>query len=479
MKRYAIILSAEEYEKFTPTKFTHADNDLLFNTLTENCDYAEQHVLSIKLSKESSTSPSEILEKIKTTVKNSNSGDSILFYFAGHGHYHEGKTYLILPNTVPGAYESTALLLDDISDELRVLERSCFRLFDACHSGLDVRESSEQPNSQDFIRSINHDVSGWVTLAACKENQYSICDPKIGHGLFTHYICEEIVSFEKDQDIYPELLKINITDKVLSHSKSLGYTQTLTLNASISGNISLATRRVNIKSRDIDKTSDKNEKIDLIERIAKLKNIDDVLTNEKLEFVLCTIINQIVDGITKSNIFNFEISIGSTISAEDIPDNMHSHIVKFSKNISLNPRHSLERYETYDNQYSYALGTLAGFNKREKIVDYSISQPESMPKSATIINLKGDNRCVPNIKTLIYLIPLQITGCMLASIYNCGWNDEVNDVNFIKNYYQMIKPRDSVERINEFAPFVVDGIMTKAEEIINRRVSLLERELNE
>lgn len=271
MTRYAIIMSVENYKHFTPTKFTHADSDLIYNTLTKTCDYAEQHAIIFKLSPNDSKSPSEILSEIKSAVLNSTSGDSILFYFAGHGHYQEGKAYLILPDTAPGAYETTALMLDDLSNELRVRERSCFRLFDACHSGIDVRDGEDKPNSQDFIRSVNHDASGWVTLAACKEDQFSISDPKIGHGLFTHYLCEEIASFKPDEPIYPEILKVQITDKVLEHSKTLGNIQTLTLNASISGNISIATRRANIVSSETDKTigEDKINSLDL--RIARWK----------------------------------------------------------------------------------------------------------------------------------------------------------------------------------------------------------------
>lgn len=476
MKRYAIILSAEEYEHYTPTKFTHADNELIFNTLTEKCDYGKQHVLAIKLTSSDSLSPSEILKEIRETVKNSNSGDSILFYFAGHGHYYEGKTYLILPNTVPSAYETTALLLDDLSDELRVLERSCFRLFDACHSGIDVRDGDKNPNSQEFIRSINHEASGWVTLAACKEDQYSIADPKIGHGLFTHYICDEIVSMEKNASIYPELLKINIADKVLKHSKSLGYTQTPTLNASISGNISLAIRRENIAPREIEK-KEEDEKENLDKRIAKLRGVENILTDEKLETVLNLILEQIVTDLKRLDSFNFNISIGEKTSADDIPEDMHSYVVKFSRNISINPRHYLERHETYDEPYS-PLNALSLY-QRKKQVSYSISQPDSMPPSASIIELKGDSRCIPDIKILIYLIPLQITGCMLFSVYNSGWDKDINDLNFIKNYYQMLKPDDSNERIKEIGPFVAKGIIEKAASIVKDRVNLLERELNE
>ena len=345
MTRYAIIMSVENYKNFTSTKFTHADSELIYNTLTKKCDYAEQHAIIFKLSPDDSKSPSEILSEIKSAVSNSTSGDSIMFYFAGHGHYQEGKTYLILPDTVPGAYETTALMLDDLSNELRVRERSCFRLLDACHSGIDVRDGEDKPNSKDFIRSVNHDASGWVTLAACKEDEYSISDPKIGHGIFTHYLCDEISSFNPDEPIYPEILKVKITDKVLEHSKTLGYIQTPTLNASISGNISIATRRANIAPSEADKIIDEDKKNSLDLRIARLKEVKDVLTNDHLENVLNIITEHCVADFKKINSLNYDISLGDKILANDIPEEMHSFIVNFSRKIGIQPRHDLVRYE--------------------------------------------------------------------------------------------------------------------------------------
>ena len=482
MTRYAIIMSVENYTHFSPTKFTHADSDLIYHTLTKTCDYAEQHAIVFKLSPDNSKSPAEILSEIKSAVSNSTSGDSILFYFAGHGHYQEGKTYLILPATVPGAYETTALMLDDLSNELRVRERACFRLFDACHSGIDVRDGEDKPNSEGFIRSINHDASGWVTLAACKEDQFSISDPKIGHGLFTHYLCDEIASINPDEPIYPEILKVKITDKILEHSKTLGYTQTPTLNASISGNFSIATRRANIVSSESDITIDEDTTKSLDHRIEQLMEVKDVLTNDHLENVLNIITEQCVADFKSATTLNFQISLGEKILANDIPEEMHSFIVNFSRNIGIQPRHDLERYEEeYYDPYNSYLGVISAFypRKKRKRISYFVGQPGDMPPSASIIDLKGDGRCLPDIKILLYLIPLQVTGCMLVSVFNCGWRNTLNNLKLIKNYYQMLKPEDSTERIKEIGPFASKGAMEKITNIVEKRVELLGRELKE
>ncbi len=477
MTRYAIIMSAEKYQHFTPTQFTHADSDLLFDTLTKKCDYAVQHTILFKLSPDATKSPSDILSEIRNVVSNSTSGDSILFYFAGHGHFYEGKTYLILPNTVPDQYETTALPLDDISKELRLPERACFRLFDACHSGIDVRDGEDRLNSNGFIRSISHDASGWVTIAACNEDQYSISDPKIGHGLFTHYLCEEISNCKNAEVIYPETLKVKIADRVLEHSKTLGYTQTPTMNASISGNISIATKGANVVVAQVEKAVDTDPK-SLGLRIAKLKEVKDILTNEVLENVLSVLSEQCLSDFTSQNILNFAISLGAKMSANEIPEKMHPFIVKFAKKISIQPRHDLERFEEeYEDPYSMGAIYALYPKKMKTRVSYSVRQSANLPSSALIIDLKGDGRCIPNIKILVYIIPLQITVCMLVSVFNCGWRDDLREIELVKNYYQMLQPADSNERIRELGPVASKDSIEIITNIVQKRVDHLEREL--
>jgi uncharacterized caspase-like protein len=249
MTRFAIIIGVEKYDHFSETKFAHADSTLMYSTLVEKCDYAKQNSLLLNISPDNKKSPSDVLAEIRSAISKSTPGDSVLFYFAGHGHYADGHAFLILPNTIPGAFESTALPLDDVSEELRDPHRLCFRIFDSCHSGLDVRDGQGKLNAEGFVRTVTHENSGWVTLAACRDDESSVCDAEIGHGVFTYHMCEYISDLGENDLVYPEMVKFHISDKVIQHAKKLGYSQTPTLNASISGNISLAIRRANSSAK--------------------------------------------------------------------------------------------------------------------------------------------------------------------------------------------------------------------------------------
>jgi|MTBAKSStandDraft_2_1061841.scaffolds.fasta_scaffold21325_2 hypothetical protein len=475
MTRYSIFISVEEYEHFLPTKFTHADSKLMHSTLTEKCDYALQHSLLLNLSPSDPKKPSEILAEIIKTVSGSEPGDSILFYFAGHGHYSEGQAYLILPNTVPDAFETTALSLADISKELRKPQRACYRIFDACHSGLDVRDDDGVLDTKAFIREITHDVSGWVTLAACREDQLSIGDPQIGHGIFTYYLCNYISSLDVNEHIYPELLKLRVADDVYSHSKKLGFSQNPTLNASISGNISLATRRADPSQKA---EAIEQSKEDISARIVRLAQVPSIIENDYLFEILNLIVAECQKEFEKNNNFNFGLSIGEPIRADDIPSYMESDVVDFSKRQSLQPRHNLSRHEEEyeENTYFSAMSMLYPKKKRVS-VSYYIGQKSEYPPSATIVSLKGDDRCTPDLEVLIYVIPLQMTACMLVSAFKKGWPPFGDEAKIVCQSYQLLKPGDTKERIKEVAPFAVKRTMDKLDTIITNRLNLLEREM--
>ena len=481
MTRFAIIISVEEYNKYNPTRFTHADNDLLLNTLTKKCDYADQHTISLKLSPKNTMTPNEILEEIKTIVATSNTGDSILFYFAGHGHYdnESSKTYLILPDTVTGDFERTALKFEDISNILREADKSCFRIFDTCHSGADVRNNKDELNSLDFIRAINNDKSaiGWVTLAACKEDESSIGDPKIGHGVFTYYLCKAIEEIEIDEDVLPEILKITTVDNVVTHSKAIGHIQTPTLIASISGNISLATRK-KIIVNPVNEAEVVNEPIDLERRIKDLSDLKEIGTNEFLTTVLEESSNQCLIDFKKLDNFGYEIAIVDTIKLFEAPEEIEKSLINFSEGQGFNPRHELKKKVTYERPLTAHLSIIESHVlSNKKKITYIVDQPTHMPESITIIRMYGDKRCLPEVNVYVYVIPLQITACVLISVFNYGWNNNSEEAKHIHNYYQIIQPDDNIDKIKSIGTFAAKEASIEIEKIIQNRVSMLEREL--
>jgi len=479
MKRYAIIISVEAYKHFSPTPFAHEDSKLLSSTLNDLCDYSIQHTLLLNLTPDADKTPDEILSEIRLMVDGSEPGDTALFYFAGHGHYSEGRSYLILPGTTPGAYERIALPLDDISKELRPPQRVCFRIFDSCHSGQDVRSNENVLDSHSFVRAITHDASGWITLAACREDQDSHSDPKIGHGIFTYYFCDFIRNLKAKDVVLPELLKVGIVEKVMDHARLLGYTQTPTLNASISGNISLAVRRAE-PQKESSASQGKDKDDDLFKRIIVIRGIEDMFAKEKLTNMLESLVTLVKEEFESGNKFGGKLSLSPQMFAQYIPDAMVSAVVDFSRGQGFQPRHELTRHESYSEELPFGISPdLYSLFPTRKIrkVNYKIAQSEDLAKSAMILEIQGDARCVPTLKILIYVIPLQLTTCLLVSSFRQEWPPNDRDLEIMSHSYKIQKPDTSPEQIKDLASSVFRNTTEKLQKHIASRLAQIEKEL--
>ncbi|MBW9155507.1 caspase family protein [Clostridium tagluense] len=256
INKIAILLSAEEYKIYKPTPYCINDMNELRSTLIDYCDFYPNNVISIPLNPYVQITPKEILLAISEKIESCKKGDVFLFFYAGHGHYDKVKktSYLILPKTTED-FENTAIRLSDICNILKKKEIVNIRIFDACHSGHDSRNSLENTlNYKEFARDISlYEGEGWITFAACKEEECSYSDPNLKHGIFTYYFIDAIKSFDLGEYIYPELLKISVFEKVKEHCKNKDLKQTPTFNASVSGNVILA------KSKNISRNNSKNQ----------------------------------------------------------------------------------------------------------------------------------------------------------------------------------------------------------------------------
>lgn len=271
MKRYAILLGTEEYEEnyvYPETRYCHDDVNLLKDTLVKYCDFEDRDIYVELLSIYEERTPTDILDKISEFIKDSKSGDTILFYYAGHGAYVDNHSYLILPHTKSKDIKQTAILLSDISARLKENGRVNVRIFDCCHSGQDVRGShSEQLDSKNFTQDIiSNNNDGWVTLASCSKSEKSYVDDTLKHGVFTYFLSESIIEYKENEDILPEIIKISLCKKVFKWCCEKGKQQTPTLNASISGNISIARRKDNV-----DLESKENKHIEEVLKETKVK----------------------------------------------------------------------------------------------------------------------------------------------------------------------------------------------------------------
>ena len=239
MTRYAFLIGCEEYNNFANIAFCEADVELIQETLLDYCDYEYKNMQRIFQYKGCDDSPNIIYSKLQEMIDNTEKGDSILFYFAGHGAKEDEKGYLLLADSKANDFQKTALDLAKINELLRKSNIDCFMILDACHSGIFTRNA--------FISSVSDIISdtGCVTLASCSANEESYSYQEMEQGVFTYYLCEEIKKISFGEPIFIENLKMKVCKSVIEWGKKNCKIQTPTLNGQIVGNKAFAYRNYN------------------------------------------------------------------------------------------------------------------------------------------------------------------------------------------------------------------------------------------
>ena len=239
MTRYAFLIGCEEYSNFSNIAFCEADVGLIEETLLDYCDYEYKNIKRIFQYKDCDDGPNIIYSKLQKMIDNTEKGDSILFYFAGHGVKEDEKGYLLLADSKASDLQKTALDLAKINELLRKSNIDCFMILDACHSGIFSRNA--------FISSIIDIVSdtGCIRLASCSANEESYSYQEMQQGVFTYYLCEEIKKISFGEPIFIENLKIKVCKSVIEWGKKNSKIQTPTLNGQIVGNKAFAYRNYN------------------------------------------------------------------------------------------------------------------------------------------------------------------------------------------------------------------------------------------
>jgi len=480
MTRYAILLATEEYAHFRPTRFCHADATALSKVLIESCDYASQHVLLRLLSLTETMLPTDILSDIEKLVQGAAKGDTVLFFFAGHGHLHNGEAFLLLPHSEQGSWEQTALPLRDIADRLRTPERVNVRIIDACHSGLDVRDGGEQLDARGFARTVLENTPhAWVTLASCAEDELSYPDPGVGNGIFTRALCDAITESPAGP-VYPETLKMKVVDKVLKRASQLGHHQTPVMNASVRGNVSIAERRAASSTAEPRSVPTGPE---LLARAAGLRSFPSLGGKEHrtrlTEFVNATHAHL----ESKKNLVQLGINAITTAPdvADTIPHELKRRIVEEVNAMGVASHEIVERNEEILEEPNWlaAVSGQRGKPTGSYRTVYRVTQSKEWPPSWCSLQLQGDGY-IPSFVVLLYLIPFQAKALLLGIVGSKGKARVVEpswDIDRVTKEIVTLSEPPNDQLIESLASSALREFSEVCATETARRLSMLEREL--
>jgi hypothetical protein len=172
----------------------------------------------------------DALESFETLASQATYGDSLLFYFSGHGLVKNQQLYLIWENTDLNRLVTTALPISSVKTVFANSNRAQARLMvlDCCRSGaageLVFGKATESDFAEPLIEAAREGAS--VIIAACSKNAVTREIPHLKSGLLTHLLVSALSDrfSEADRD----------KDGLLSLSDFIGWCadETLALNRS-------------------------------------------------------------------------------------------------------------------------------------------------------------------------------------------------------------------------------------------------------
>ncbi|MBU4444427.1 caspase family protein [bacterium] len=425
-------------------------------------------------------------------------GDTILFYYAGHGAFRDNDSYLILPNTSDGNFSKTALPLRDISTILRNPSVINVRIFDSCHSGHDVRAADEAKlNFENFSRDIMSGSSeGWLTFAGCKSNEFSYADHNFEHGVFTKYLVDGILNTHEGDHIYPEKLKLDTCNFVKQWCDDHNKQQTPTFNSAISGNISIASRITKSKKLTPEKRKEESLNIDisterttLEEQLKKLRTVPRIGDDSHHKILLDSIITAssiFSELIEKVNTYGLEIKNPNQMKADDMPQAVKALIVPQIRNSKLRTIHKIDterEYEKQDPLYSNLMSSIAFFAPKPKLISvtHKIEQSFSWPDSYTQINFVTDGY-IPDCILFLYISPL-LTSVGIFTGYIIDYGDgSIKEEQLSKlfgPYVTLLEKNSLNECIKDNLDLLIKDFNASYYNVVKKRVGYLEWELKQ
>lgn len=137
-----------------------------------------------------------ILQKIKQISNNARTGDTIIFYYAGHGFYSNGKNLISSVDTSLNSLDTTAIDIEQVLSELEESEsKKIIGFLDCCHSGIKFSTNKRSPVthfSTDDLKNHYNNAEHLIIFASCKDDEKSFCDIERTHGVWSYFLIEAL-----------------------------------------------------------------------------------------------------------------------------------------------------------------------------------------------------------------------------------------------------------------------------------------------
>ena len=197
---HVFAVAVETYQKTAITKVAHAENDAReFVKAWQTLGADPSDCVTLLSSHATKTAIESAFKKFLNGVAK---GDTVVFFFAGHGIAFNDVSYVTTHDTQPGDIRPTSISLASILKQLRDSKSDRVLLFiDACESGLPISAGMRTITSGmtgEEMRQFCLDSEHHVAFAACKVDESSWSNPSLTHGIWSYAVIKALSGDAKD-----------------------------------------------------------------------------------------------------------------------------------------------------------------------------------------------------------------------------------------------------------------------------------------
>ncbi|MFE9744447.1 protein kinase [Saccharothrix saharensis] len=177
--RHAIVVGINQYRKSPLAYCVNDARDVADSLTLDNYGYDCDVLLNAQASRSG-------LRRAFTKRLDAGGGETLLFYFAGHGAVIRRTPYLITSDSEEWEPGISFSELSQVMEEAAEIYRNVISVLDCCHAGASVLWANSKTLSRsDFERGIPTVNESRCLLAACRAEEKAVEDRKLEHGKFT------------------------------------------------------------------------------------------------------------------------------------------------------------------------------------------------------------------------------------------------------------------------------------------------------
>ena len=197
---HVFAVAVEKYQKTAISQVAYAENDAReFVKAWQVLGSDASDCITLLSSHATKTA---IESSFKRFLNGVEKGDTVVFFFAGHGIAYNDESYLTTHDTQPGDIRSTSISLATILKQIRESKSDRVLLFiDACESGLPINDGMRSITSKfsgEEMRQFCKDASHHIAFAACKVDESSWPSSTLKHGIWSYSVIKALSGDAKD-----------------------------------------------------------------------------------------------------------------------------------------------------------------------------------------------------------------------------------------------------------------------------------------